>query len=283
MLTLRGLFAMARPLQLLSVIAVYALGVILAQAGGAALDFTAFAWGLAALLPVAVSIHYANEYADYETDALTTRTQFSGGSGAIPRGWVSRRAALVGAWAMLIIGISLGVQLLNLTALMVLLIGAFFGWMYSLPPLRLAWRGWGEVDNALLGGLALPLFGYAVAAGRIDFWVIAVCAPFTLLVFNNLLATTWTDRTADAAVGKYTLATRFSPRALRLMYLLVLVVAGVCILGYCTPPSKITALLTLPFALWGWWRYTRRDDPAPSVYAMIAALSGLIVLWFVAR
>jgi 1,4-dihydroxy-2-naphthoate octaprenyltransferase len=41
--------------------------------------------GALALLSAAMAVHYANEYADAETDALTVRTPSSGGSGALER------------------------------------------------------------------------------------------------------------------------------------------------------------------------------------------------------
>ncbi|NIS35092.1 MAG: prenyltransferase, partial [Actinobacteria bacterium] len=94
-------------------------------------------------------------------------------------------------------------------AIGVLVVGAVFGWQYSLPPLALAWRGVGEVDNAALGGLVLPAYGFAVAAGTVTVDALLATVPFATVVFLNLLDTTWPDRAADAAVGKRTLATRW--------------------------------------------------------------------------
>ena len=81
------LFKMARPNQLLVIILVYIYGSLVARAHGISFDLVAFLFGLAVVLPVSASIHYANEYADHETDSLTTRTPFSGGSGALPEIW----------------------------------------------------------------------------------------------------------------------------------------------------------------------------------------------------
>jgi len=83
---------MARPLQLLSIVLVYTLGALMAQAMTEAFDSARFIGSLLVLLPVAVSVHYANEYADVETDALTARTPFSGGSGAFMQSNLPRRA-----------------------------------------------------------------------------------------------------------------------------------------------------------------------------------------------
>lgn len=287
---LAALWRMARPLMLLSIFLVYATGALAALAHGCAFSLPAFAWGWAALLAASLSIHYINEYADYETDRLTQRTQFSGGSGALPAGLVPRAFALHAARAAA--ALSGGLALIGWlsgaiapVALAVLALGLFGGWMYSAPPLKLAWRGWGELDNALLGGLLLPLAGYAAQAGAISLGAAAAFIPFTLLVFVNLLATTWADRTADAAAGKFTLATTVKPRRLRLLYLAALI--GACVaLAVQIPalPTSVTSFVTpaLPLMAWGWLSYTRRDAPNPSVYLMVAFLAGQLIGWGVA-
>ncbi|PJF25064.1 MAG: 1,4-dihydroxy-2-naphthoate octaprenyltransferase, partial [Phototrophicales bacterium] len=89
---------MARPLMLLSIFLVYMLGNLVALANEGAFNSLSFIWGFAALLPLSMSVHYINEYADYETDALTSRTAFSGGSGVLPEGTITRSAALRAAW-----------------------------------------------------------------------------------------------------------------------------------------------------------------------------------------
>mgnify|MGYP005841539151 CR=1 FL=1 len=283
-----ALWGMARPLIMLSVILVYLAGALVAWGRGHPLRGAALAWGLAAGVLVVASIHYANEYADHETDALTTPTPFSGGSGVLPRGLVPRRVALWAAWAALALGLAVALAglargVLSPAALLALFLGAFGGWMYSLPPLALAWRGWGEADNAALGGIVLPLYGYAVQAGRVDWEVIVGCLPFALLVFANLLATTWPDRRADGRVGKRTLAARWPVSRLRLLYALAVAASFVLLPGLAgrtlPGPVALSGLLALPLALWGAWRYTRIESPHPTVYAMVGLLLAQMGGW----
>ena len=164
-----------------------------------------------------------------------------------------------------------------------LVVGAWGGWMYSLPPLRLAWNGWGELDNALLGGILLHVYGHSVLSGRIDLKVIAGCVPFMLLAFNNLLATTWADRDADAQVGKNTLATRWSISQLRTLYAGVAVIAFALLLllrGWVLPPSVAYAgFLALPMVVWGWRTYTRIHNPYPTSNAMVVFLLAQMGAW----
>lgn len=285
-----ALFAMARPMQLLAVTLVYMMGTGIGLAtSDASLNIAVWWVGYLALIPVSASIHYANEYADYETDVLTIRTPFSGGSGALVKSGVERHVAIIAAWIALVIGtvIALGALFtgqLSAAALGVLFFGAFFGWMYSLPPLMLAWRGWGELDNAMLGGVALPLYGYAVQTGQVDWEIVLTTLPFGMLVFINLLATTWPDRQADAAVGKRTLATRRPTVHLRILYLLAMVSAFALLLAYTgwLIPLNVTvaSFLALPVAIWGSITYTRWHTPLPTVAAMAFMLIVQVVMWW---
>ncbi len=251
---------MARPAQILLIFFVYCLGVLIAVARGFPLNSDVFWIGTMALMLISLSVHFADEYADYETDLLTRRTPFSGGSGALLETGLPRHLALIGAWITLCVGgafsiVATWMGVLDRVSLYVLAFGAFFGWMYSLSPLALAWRGWGELDNALIGSVALPLYGYVVQTGHFEWAVIFACVPFFGMAFDNLLATTWADREADKAVGKCTLATRWSVRRLKVLY--VTVVGGSCgflflLYSWGFPPIVIwSSFLVLPVAIWG--------------------------------
>ena len=282
-----GILRMSRPAQLLAIFLVYLYGSFVAWVQDEKLNPTVFFFGLLVVLLVSASIHLANEYADFDTDSLTQRTPFSGGSGALPELGLPRRIALVSAWIALLIGSILAVigytmGVLNANALGVLFLGALFGWMYSLPPLALAWRGWGELDNALLGGVALPLYAYLVQTRDPDPPVILIFIPFGMLVFVNLLATTWADREADRAVGKFTLATQWKITHLRWLFLAVAV--GVFIyLGifnqFFPRLAVFGSLLVIPILIWAYLAYTRHNSPFPAVTAMAVYLLIQIAAW----
>ncbi|MFP4321442.1 MAG: prenyltransferase [Anaerolineales bacterium] len=291
MTLLLALWGMARPVIMLSVFLVYIAGLLIARAAGYSLDAEPIGWGFVALLLVSLSIHYTNEYADYETDALTRPTLYSGGSGVLPAGDVPRRVALYAAWGTLLPGLAVGIVawalgILSAGSVALLAVGAFFGWMYSLPPLKLAWQGWGEFDNAVLGGVFLHLYGYSVLAEDISPGIALAVVPFTMLTFNNLLATTWADREADAQVGKFTLATRYTPQTLRRLYAGVALAAyglSLALGGWLLPWSVVLGgFLALPVLAWGWRTYTRWHSPYPTSNAMVVFLFGQMLGWFVA-
>ena len=161
--------------------------------------------------------------------------------------------------------------------------GAFGGWMYSLRPLALAWRGLGEATNAFLGAMLLPILGYAVVAGQLEWQIILLVLPFTLLAFLNLLATTWPDRAADRRVGKYTLAVRWSIRRLTRLYLFVSGLAILVLLslyGWLLPELIWwLSLLILPPLFWAARTYTRQNSPFPTVFVMLFFLGIQIAGW----
>jgi 1,4-dihydroxy-2-naphthoate octaprenyltransferase len=283
-----ALWTTSRPDQLLLIAVVYALGAVIVVARGAPLAPGPALAGLVALLPTAASVHYANEYADYETDALTERTRFSGGSGGLHAAALPRRLARDAAVGALVVGTGATAWLwlagpLPSAAVALLAAIAVLGWQYSLPPLALAWHGLGEVDNAVLGGLLLPHYGAAALAGTVDLAVCLAVLPFTALVFVNLLATQWPDRHADGAVGKRTLPTRWSPRRLRAAYVAGVVVAFgslAALTGRVIPPVvAVATLAALPFVALGLATYTRDEQPFPSVAAMVVAAVAQLLAW----
>jgi 1,4-dihydroxy-2-naphthoate polyprenyltransferase len=287
-----ALWGMARPLILLSVIMAYGLGVAIAYGMNYPLQLPPLLWGLAALVFLSASIHYANEYADFETDTLTRKTLFSGGSGVLPGGGVGRRLALRAAWVALLLGLFLALiavsqGILAPITLPLLIVGAFLGWMYSLPPLRLDWNGLGEVDNAILGAMLLPLYGYVVVTGAVNISVVLACIPFALIDFLNLLGVTWADRAADRQVGKYTLATRYPAVVMSRLYWLVAVIYVPLVLvlheRVLPAPVTIASLLIVPPLIVSAVQYTKTNNPTLPVLAMVALNIFQMVGWVIAR
>ena len=280
-----ALWALSRPSQLALIALVYALGALIPIGGGSP-SYTALAGGLAALLPVAASVHYVNEYADYETDRLTEPTPFSGGSGALHRAGLPRRFAWRAAWPVLGLGLLAAVVCFrhgfSLVAFVLLLVIALLGWQYSVG-LALVYRGYGEVTNAVLGGLLLPVYGAAVQTGAFEPRVALAMVPFTVLVGVNLLATHWPDREADAAVGKRTVVTRWEPARLRRAYAALTALAFlslVALTGRVLPLAVVAASLpAFAVAVWGYRRYTRQRSPFPAVAAMVTLAIGQTAGW----
>jgi 1,4-dihydroxy-2-naphthoate octaprenyltransferase len=235
-------FRMARPKQILLIALVYSWGTMMAINHGYQWLPGSYFMGLGAAIFISISIHYANEYADYETDKFTIRTPYSGGSGALQDLGLDRSLALKGAYVTLMPGIALALVsrylgYLSGQGLGMLCLAVLLGWGYSIEPLKLAWRGWGEVDNAFLDAILLPVYGYSMISLQVDRAVIRASLPFVLLAFVNLLATHWADGAADRVVGKITLSNSISVNRLRSIYALSIVVAYISVYWYSSYPQ----------------------------------------------
>jgi 1,4-dihydroxy-2-naphthoate octaprenyltransferase len=284
-----AVFQTSRPSQLLLIVGVYLLGATIGVAKGTSVAERALVFGVIPLLCISASVHYANEYADYETDALTNRTPFSGGSGALHETGLPRTIPLYAGIVTAALGVTATAVLwvtgwVPVPAVGLLAVIGLAGWQYSVGPLKLAWRGFGEVTNAALGGLVLPMYGGAVLDGPL-LRVGLASIPFFLVVWLNLFATQWPDRAADRAVGKRTLAVQWPRRRLQSSYRTLAVLAGLSLAvlhptfpGPDVLPTTVVlaSLAVTPLVLWGGWGYTKREVPLPTVSAMV----GLAVCQF---
>lgn len=299
------LWMAARPSQIALILLVYLLGVGMATSGpplvttdptadvsaiglSGGVPMSVFS-GAVVLIPVTITIHYANEYVDRQTDALTERTPFSGGSGALVRSGLPAmflRSATIVAFVVTLL-VSIGVVARGgLGSDAVVLLGAILilGLLYSIPPVAFIRRGVGELINAALGGIALPLYGIAVVASPTPVAVLAV-VPFALVVGCNLLATHWPDRKADASVGKRTLAVRWSPTRLRRSYAVLASIATIAVVwlwagGVFPDVVGLAHLVSLPFLVWGNIVLTRQRSPFPTVLAMVVLAVTVTSTWW---
>jgi 1,4-dihydroxy-2-naphthoate octaprenyltransferase len=283
---------MLRPDQAGLIFALYAVGCVVAAATTRATlsgSWPQVTGGALALAATTATVHYANEYADYETDAIATGSEFSGGSGALheyglPRS-LARRATLLTGVATVPAGAAAWLAGVPPRALAVLGAILLLGWQYSLGPLALAWRGFGAATNALLGALLLPLYAISVITPPTAAHV-AAFVPFTIVTGLSLLTTQWPDRDGDATVGKRTLATRLPARRLRVVFFAVAggYVASVAAVAVTVspPPAVVVAhLVPLPTIAWATRTFTRRESPLPGVVSMVSLAGALAVAWTV--
>jgi 1,4-dihydroxy-2-naphthoate octaprenyltransferase len=89
----------------------------------------------------------------------------------------------------------------------IIVVGNLFGWFYSAPPLRLSYRGWGELSTAVIGGL-LPITGYLVINGRLNTVGLLLIPPLFLYGLAFILLVEIPDVEADQMGSKRTWAVR---------------------------------------------------------------------------
>lgn len=218
----------------------YTLGALAASSLTAAPPWNRSAYwlGYGALFGVKVATVFNNERFDFESDRINRNAgPFNGGSRVLVDGSLDAGQLRTGMLAMLLAGAVCAIAAVgsaaSATALVVILVAAPVAMGYTTPPLRLSWRGLGEVDVALTHSLAVILWGFALQGGDwSDPLPWALSLPLGLAILPAIILSSLPDRDADAQAGKRTLAVRFgaSPaRALAAASALVAVLATVVV------------------------------------------------------
>ena len=209
---LRAFVRLARLPFLFGGFAAFALGALVARFEHHALDLATYVWGQLLVTAFHLMVHFANDYFDQETDALTTRTAWSGGSGVLAANELPPRVALVAALACAAAGAIGIVHALIRGNVALALIGvaiAVLAWCYSAPPVRLLARGLGELDTVVVVALLVPLAGDATFARAVDAQAVAAALPGMCAMFAMMISVELPDAAADAATGKRNLVVRW--------------------------------------------------------------------------
>jgi len=235
------------------------LGIVVAATDGA------FTWWTALLTLIGgsfahLAINVTNDIFDTLSgadDANTTPTQFSGGSRVAVYDLVSIRGLTWVALGLFGAAAAIGLLLVAVTGSLLLVgigvAGILVGVAYTAPPLKLVYRGLGEIAVAIGFGPIMLLGAYVVQTGALAWEPLVLSmvpgALIALILFVNEIP----DRRSDAEAGKRTLPTRFSPDVIRTGYLVVALAAFAVIaggvVGGLMPWPTLIALAAVPLAL----------------------------------
>jgi 1,4-dihydroxy-2-naphthoate octaprenyltransferase len=199
--------------------AAYGLGALGAVRSGVPFQAGAFWLGLLCAVSLEAATVFANEYFDFDSDRRNRHFgPFTGGSRVLVDGRLGTRELGLGILvALAIFAAAAGalaatappgaVPLPLLGGLCVLALG------YTVPPLKLCWRGLGEIDVGLTHSLAAVLCGYNFIGGAWNTpFPYLVSLPLFWAVLPSITLSAIPDYDADAAAGKRTLAVRLGPR-----------------------------------------------------------------------
>lgn len=239
----------------------------------------ALAWGVLDHLFVI----FSNDFSDHEADS-GRRTLLSGGSGVIPEGKLRphqvQRAAQLAAIALLLY--SCGLMLLGRTwtpfyALAALLLM----WLYSFMPVRLSYRGGGELLQGIGVGIGLPSLAYYFQTEAVfaPGWVIW---PAALLGVCSNVLTALPDAEDDARADKRTWPVRHGMASARRFSSAGIAFAAFGVFlwtpGVSIPVKAAVAIIPLLPLLAG----ARARDPFAAAWWSSIALNLLVALWILA-
>ena len=210
------LFLASRPQFLTASASPVLVGSAIGFAVAGTFNWPLFLLALFGIMALQAGANIANDYFDHISGndwANKNVTPFSGGRQFIQQNILSPKATLAASLFCLALGASLGLVILYLThswfILILGLIGLFGGFFYTAPPVKLGYRGVGEIAIAFLFGI-LPVYGsYYLQTGLIDITPLPAACVVGILIFLIIFVNEFPDLPADAAVNKKTLVVRF--------------------------------------------------------------------------
>lgn len=222
--------------------------------------------------------------------AAADRTPFSGGKRVLVDGLLTRDQTWAMAFGFGGVACALGAWIVFARApeaLWVGLVGLVLGWSYHGPPLRLAYRGLGELDVVLCYGPLVSLATYVVQRGAFAIDVVWLSLPLGVFTAAFLLANEFPDHAADVGAGKRNLVVRLGkPGAARLLAVTYALgfgcVAALPALGF--PNAVLLGLSPVPLAAWASWRVLRepatfhRHAPVQPAALLVFLLYAVLVL-----
>jgi 1,4-dihydroxy-2-naphthoate polyprenyltransferase len=251
----------------------------------------AFDWWLALVTVIGASfahlgINVSNDIFDTLSgadEANVNPTQFSGGSRVLIYDLVTLRQLASLAVAFLGAAAAIGLYLVwvtgSLTVLWIGIAGIVLGIAYTAPPLKLVYRGLGEIAVALGFGPVMLLGAFAVQTGRLSWEAVVASVPVAILVALILYVNEIPDRVGDASAGKRTLPVRLPQEVVTNLYLVAALVAlGVIAVGVAIgllPPFTLLALAVAPLVL-RIYRGIRQHYASP--YALMAVMGANVTL-----
>ncbi|MFC0676698.1 NAD(P)H-dependent oxidoreductase [Lysobacter korlensis] len=273
----------------------YAIGALAASPGGQVFKTPVFWIGYLCLFLLEVATVLVNEVVDLPTDQRNRYfSTFTGGSRVLVDGLLGVRevkrgitAALLGlvASAAWLVSVSTAPAVAVLATLGML---AVFAIGYTAPPLKLSYRGLGELDVAATHSIGVLLCGYVFLGGTWSDpapWLLSV--PLLLATYPSIILAGIPDLESDASAGKRTLAVRLGHKnALRLALVFVLLAAAAALVwevlglgggaydGIVWPVLPHAALLT-----WLLGRRIRGKHVPGRIDGLIVATLGYVI-WF---
>ncbi len=200
----------------------------------------------------------ANDYFDHRSGADAANkapTPFSGGSRVIQEGLIAPGRICAASLLFFVLAVLVGLGLIYLRGWPILAfgsVGLLSGYFYTSPPIRLGYRGFGELLAGVNAGPLVVCGAYYVQAGTISPGALVASMPVGLLIAAVLYINELPDHDADKAAGKKTIIVIMGKeKAARGFYLLMpsaYVVIALAIAVGIVPWQGLLIMLTVPVA-----------------------------------
>lgn len=254
----------------------YGLGAAIAFYGKEQFSPFLFLVGLIGLLFVLIGVEAFNEFFDWAMG--TDRVFLLNPEPVTTSTFLVGITAFVGA---LIVAIFLTLEL-GLTIIILSFIGFFAALFYLGPPLKLAYRGLGEMAIAFSYGPLMMLGSYYLQTQRVDFIPLFVSLIPALLLFGISILNEVPDYFQDRLVGKRNICVRIGQRKVVRLYGGVLILFYIIFLGGLfsrnLPQLAWLVLICLPISLLS---YTIGIQAYDSAYRFVSPIRYSIIQYII--
>ena len=284
----RGVYRLADPRITLASVASLLLGAAAAAEDGP-LSWGWLALTAAGIFCVETAKNASGEIVDFDSGADTgvapeDRSPFSGGKRVLVDGLLSRRQVAIVAAVGYMLTAMAGLAIVFLREPRVLALGALgiaLAFFYHAPPLRLSYRGLGELAVGACYGPLIACGAYLVQRGDVSREVALASLPLGAMVAAFLWINEFPDFHADRAAGKRTLVVRLGRRRASRAFLglVTAAYAGVALLPAAgLPAAVLLGLAGAPLACAAAFRLLKRHEETRAIVPAQAWTLGSFLL-----
>ncbi len=228
----------------------FCVGALLALLSGAPFSPQRFLFGYAIFFTAQLSLSYSNNYFDVEADRYSQQTPVSGGSAVLVQRPELRPFAI--RFALLLVTASLVLTVAFVATygypwwfVGFVAGGNALGWFYTAPPLRLAYRGWGELATAVTYAFLMPGIGYLTFMQQFEWLFLFLAVPLLLYGLDFIVTVELPDMESDHRAAKHTLVVRWGHRAALAIVVLALLAGTISFMAL-----SLFAGVDAPFDFW---------------------------------
>jgi len=273
----------------------YTMGVFLAIVSGVEFSYTFFIFGYAIMLPAHLSLSYSNNYFDTDVDKFNKPNFISGGTKILIENPELKQLCKKIAIGLIISSISIAIVFVILfsfpiTYLVFIIFGNLLGWFYTAPPLRFAYRGFGEIANMINMGFLMPGIGYWTMNGNLDMFFLIFSITFLLYGLNFIIIVETPDMEGDKKAKKMTLVAKIGRKQsykisiLSLLsasiYFLIIAYLGIYNANLNYGIIYSLSLIPLFIAVYGWFKkpFSKKIATKTAQNNMYALLFFILIL-----
>jgi 1,4-dihydroxy-2-naphthoate octaprenyltransferase len=199
-------------------------------------DWAIFFLTLLSVFFIADGAFISNEYFDYATDSTnfarlggdSQSVTSTGGTRVLVKGLIKQKHALVASIVFFLLAMPIGIILqfgfgTGVWTIPLGAIGILIGWFYTAPPIKAAYRGFGEIFMAFSYFLLVITIYYTQAG--LSWFPVVVASTQLFAVPAIKILREFPDYEADKNAGKRTLVVIFGKEKMSIVYVIMMVVA----------------------------------------------------------